>query len=112
MKLLLNGQYLKIVEAKTFQERLIGLIGKTNIDYGMLFKDCNSIHTFFMKEAIDVIGLNEKNEIIFKEQNVKPNKIIRIHRHIKNTSVLELPKNTSKDLKIGEQLLFEFEHII
>ncbi len=95
-----------IVGATSFKSRLLGLIGKKNIDYGMFFKRCNSIHTFFMQEEIDVIGLNEKNEIIFIEQNVKPNKIIKIHRNIKKTSILELPKNTSQQLHLGNQLQF------
>ena len=101
-----------IIKAQSFKSRLIGLIGQKNIHHGMFFLECNSIHTFFMKEAIDVIGLNEKNEIIFIEQNVVPNKIIRIQRDMKKTSILELPKNTSNHLKIGETLFFEFKNII
>lgn len=106
LRLFINNKNIKITEVKTFCERLKGLIGKSNIDFGMLFKDCNGIHTFFMKEEIDVIGLNEKNEIIFIELNVKPNKIIKIHRNIKKTSILELPKNTCFGLKIGDKLFF------
>lgn len=101
-----------IKNAVSFAGRLKGLMGKTNISYGMYFKNCNSIHTYFMKEAIDVIGLNCQNEIIFLEQNVRPNKIIWIHRNTKKTSILELPKNTSSHLKIGDKLFFEFEDII
>lgn len=103
---------LPIIKANSFKSRLLGLIGQKNINFGMYFKDCNSIHTFFMKEQIDVIGLNEQNEIIFIEQNIKQNKIITIHRNIKKTSILELPNNTSMNLKIGDQLFFEFKDII
>ena len=91
MKLLLNGSYLKIVEALSFNERLYGLMGKINISFGMLFPKCNSIHTFFMKEDIDVVGLNDKSEIVFLELNVSKNKIIKIHLSAKKTSILELP---------------------
>ena len=112
MKLLLDGNYIKIVEALRLQDRFYGLMGKTNISYGMLFPECNSIHTFFMKEAIDVIGLNQKNEIIFIEKNVLKNKIIRIHSNIKKTSVLELPCGTSSNLQLGDTLFFEFEDVI
>ncbi len=101
-----------IKKAVSFSSRLKGLIGQTKMNYGMFFPECNSIHTFFMKEAIDVIGLNEKNEIIFIKQNIKPNKIIWIHRNIKKTSILELPKNTSNHLQIGEKLFFKFKDII
>ena len=101
-----------IIKAQSFKSRLIGLIGQKNINHGMFFLECNSIHTFLMKEAIDVVGLNEKNEIIFIEQNIKPNKIINIHRNIKKTNILELPKNTSNNLKLGDQLFFEFKDVI
>ena len=83
LKLKLNNTYIEIKEAKTFYERMMGFMGKTNINYGILFPKCNSIHTFFMKEEIDVIGLNEKNEIIFIERNCTKNKIIKINHSIK-----------------------------
>lgn len=112
MKLKLNNSYIKILEATSFQERLIGLIGKTNIKFGMLFRNCNSIHTFFMKEEIDVIGFDSKNKIIFIERNCKKNKIIKINAPLKKTSILELPKNTSLSLNLGDILFFEFKDII
>ena len=112
MKLKINDKYLDIKVAESFQERIMGFMGKINIDYGILFPECNSIHTFFMKEEIDVIGLNENNEIIFIERNCTKNKIIKINYPIKKTSILELPKNTSLNLKIGEGLFFEFKDVI
>lgn len=101
-----------IIKASSFKSRLLGLMGKKNINFGMYFPKCNSIHTFFMKEAIDVIGLNEKNEIIFIEREVVPNKIITIHRNINKTSILELPKNTCSEYKLGNTLFFEFKDVI
>jgi hypothetical protein len=106
MELVLENKTIPIVDAKSFNKRLKGLIGYKNINFGMLFFKCNSIHTYFMQEEIDVIGLNENNEIIFIERNVKKNKIIIIHRNIKNTSILELPKNTSTSLSIGDTIKF------
>ncbi len=107
MKLLIGDKYIEIKEAKTFKERLKGLMGQKNISYGMLFRNCNSIHTYFMQEAIDVIGLNEGNEIIFKEENLRPNKLIMIHRSLKKTSILELPHHTSQSLNIGDKIKFD-----
>ncbi len=107
-----NNIKIPIISATSFKSRLLGLMGKTNINYGLFFPHCNGIHTFFMKVKIDVIGLNENNKIIFLERNVKPNKIIKINRNIKKTSILELPNNTSNNLKIGNTLFFEFKDII
>lgn len=112
LKLKINTTFLDIYVAKNFYDRLMGLMGKTNISYGVLFPQCNSIHTFFMKEAIDVIGLNEKNEIIFIKRNVTKNKIIKINTEIKKTSILEIPQNTSLTLYLGKKLFFEFKDIV
>lgn len=54
--------------AKTFRQRLIGLMGKTNFN-GLIFKQKHngrfnsSIHTCFMKENIDLIYVNHEMKI-------------------------------------------------
>ena len=73
MTLNTNKKSYPIVIASSFLKRLFGLMGKKEIDYGMLFPKCNSIHTFFMKESIDVIGLDENNEVIYKYENLPKN---------------------------------------
>ncbi len=112
MYLQLKNKKIKIIKADTFFKRLRGLMGQKNIDYGMLFPKCNSIHTFNMKENIDVIGLNENNEVIYKYENLPKNRIIRVKNSQNKTSILELPKNTSKLVKINSILLFKDEHEI
>ena len=64
MTLTTNKNKYTIIIAKSFLKRLWGLMGQKDINYGMLFPKCNSIHTFFMKENIDIIGLDENNEVI------------------------------------------------
>lgn len=93
-------------------DRFKGFMGKTNIDYGMLFPTCNAIHTFFMKENIDIVGLNEENQVIYIYRNLPKNQIVRIKNDVKKTSILELPKDTSKEITMGSILLFEDEDII
>ena len=92
---------LKIKEAKTFKEKLIGLILEKHINYGMYFKNVSSIHTFFMKDTIDVIGLNNLNIITEIHPNIRPNHIL-ILKKSKNT--LEVPKGYSKKFKIGQKV--------
>lgn len=107
MYLKTNNKTYEIIKAETFYQRLIGLMGKKNIDFGMLFPQCNSIHTYFMKENIDIIGLDENNEVIYKYENLNKNRIIRINNNIKKTNILELPANSSKKIRIGAILIFE-----
>lgn len=107
MKLKINNKYYTIIEAKSFKQRLIGLIGKKNITEGMFFPKCNAIHTYFMKENIDVIGLNEENQIIYIYRDVPKNRIVKVGENPKKTGILELPQNASKNLVIGSVLKFE-----
>jgi len=85
---------IKIIEAKNFMQRLIGLSFKNKIKYGMLFKNCRSIHTFFMLDNIDVIATDKDNKIIKEYKNVKPGKIIIAPKNVKN--IYEMPKGTIK----------------
>lgn len=94
---------MKIITAKTYTQKLTGLMGKKNINYGMFFPNVSSIHTFFMKESIDVIGLNNKMIVTSIYENVKPNKIL-ILKNAKHT--LELPKGKSKHYHIGQRVKF------
>lgn len=94
---------MKIITAKTYMQKLTGLMGKKNINYGMFFPGVSSIHTFFMKESIDVIGLNDAMIVTSIYENVKPNKIL-ILKNANHT--LELPKCESKHYHIGQKVKF------
>lgn len=72
---------------------------KKNINYGMYFKNVNKIHTFFMLEPIDIIGLDKNKVITEIFISVKPNKIILLRN---SKHVLELPNNYSSEYKIGD----------
>ena len=91
MKIIINNKEYEVIKANTFTKKFIGLMGKKNITIGMYFPKTKSIHTFFMKDNIDVIMINKKNKIIYYQTNVKRNKII-IKKEAHDT--IELPKNT------------------
>ena len=103
----INNKKIPVFEAKNFKTRLFGLMGKKDIQEGILFPKCNAIHTFFMQEEIDVIGLNEENQVVYIYRNVPKNRIVKIQNKNKKTSILELPKDTSKGLVIGSILTFK-----
>ncbi len=106
MKLKTNNKTFTIKVANDLKTRLLGLMGQKDINYGILFPKCNAIHTFFMKEEIDVIGLNEENQVIYIYREVPKNKIVKVSDEAKKTSILELPKNTSKKIYVGSILKF------
>ncbi len=112
MYLALNNELIKIKIAQTWQEKVKGLMKEKVISYGLLIPECNAVHTFLMRDNIDILFLDENQMILAKYQNLGPNKIVSIKEPIKKTNVLELPKNTSQSLKIGQILRFELKDII
>ena len=107
MNLSVNNKNIDIKLCNKFSERLLGLMFKKNINYGLLFRKCNSIHTFFMRENIDIIMTDKNNKILYIYQNLKPWRIILPKKNVYN--VYELPKNTIKtrqidDIKISLQM--------
>ena len=92
---------MEVKVANNFKDKLLGLMFKKNIDYGLLIKNCKSIHTFFMREAIDVLLLDKNNKILKINRNINPNRIL-IYKTKKRTNILELPSNSSTYLKINE----------
>ncbi len=100
------GEHMKVIVAKSFKDKLLGLMYKKNINYGILLKNCKSIHTFFMLEPIDVLLLDKENKILSIKRNVTPNKIV-IFSNKKRTNILELPNNSSLNLKVNQIIDFD-----
>lgn len=91
MKLIYQNKTINLEDAITFRERLIGFMFQKNIKKAILFKHCNSIHTFFMKENIDVIMCDKNNNIIYYYKNLSPNKVILPKKKVSFT--IETPAN-------------------
>ena len=101
MKLFYDGNGIEITEFKSFFSRFKGFMFKKNIKDALLFNRCNSIHTFFMLENIDVLLLDKNNRILMINRNVKPNKVL-IFNNKNKTNILELPNNSSINLKVND----------
>lgn len=104
MKIIIDERKINLKYANTFQLRLCGLMGKRNINYGIIFPNCNSIHTFFMKEEIDILMLDENYQI--KKIYISfPKNHLLYKKNIKY--VVELPKNSIKNLKVNDYIKIE-----
>ncbi len=101
MKLIYNNKEITLYECKTFYRRLKGFMFTKNIDKALLFNKCNSIHTFFMKNNIDVIMCDKNNKILLYYKNLPKNKIILPKKGI--TKVYETPSNYF-NIKINERM--------
>ena len=92
---------MEVKEAKTFIQKLKGLMFQRKFNYILKFKT-NGIHTFFMKINIDVILTDKKGKILYIYKNLKPNKIILPKKGVKYT--YEMPIDYLPNLKIGDKL--------
>ena len=70
------GDCMNVIKCSSFKDKLIGLMFKKNIDYALAFKKCSSIHTFFMREPIDVVMTDKSGNIIYKVTSLPPFKVI------------------------------------
>ena len=101
MEILINNKKFNLDVANSFTKRLIGLMGKKEITKGIFFPKTKSIHTFFMRDNIDIIMINKDNIVVYFKKNLKKNKII-IKKEAYHT--IELPKDSINNLNIGDKL--------
>ncbi len=92
---------IKIRYANTFFKRLMGLMFKKDIDYGLLFelKYGSSIHTGFMRFTIDAYFLDE-NKKVYDKKTLKP---WRFYKPIKKGKYILETKKNMINLKIGDE---------
>ena len=95
---------IKIKYADNYFKRLIGLMFKKDIDYGLIFilKYGSSIHTCFMRFNIDAYFLDE-NKIIFDKVTLKP---WRYYNPRKKAKYILETKENSLDLNINDKFDF------
>lgn len=88
--------------ADSFTDKTFGLLKKSN-SRSLLFKTRFGVHTFFLKEPIDIIILGNKYQVI-KAKTVRPNSLFFYNPIY--FRVLELSKGIVKKshTKIGDQI--------
>ena len=86
--------------------RLKGLLGESGLgaDCGLILKPCSSIHTFFMRFAIDAAFVDRQNRIIKIYSQLKPWRLSAIFPN--SHFCLELPSGTfsATQTQAGDQI--------
>lgn len=91
--------------ANTFLDRLFGYMFRKNPHHeAILFKPCNSIHTFFMNFNIDVLFLDKNMVVIKKIEGLEKGKVA----YVKDASfVIEAKEGTFTSIFVGEKINFK-----
>lgn len=91
--------------------RMRGLLGRRSLphDEGLLLRPASSIHTWFMRFAIDAVFLDSELVVLGVARNLKP---WRVAGRRKAKSVLELPAGAAdwRNLAEGDRLQLTTAH--
>ena len=71
-----KGIILEIIKACGFWAKFAGFMLKKDANYGLLFENCRSVHTFFMRFNLDIAFFDKNNRLIAVKRNVKPWRIV------------------------------------
>ncbi len=102
MKLLYNNKDIDLYNCKSFSSRFKGFMMESDINRALLFDKCSSIHTFFMKENIDVIMCDKNNKVLFYYKDVPRGRVILPKKGVRR--VFETP-NGYFDIEIGKKMI-------
>ena len=103
MKIYKNNEVIdeKVKIAETFWQKLRG---KFFIKGAVMLKNCNSIHTIFMRKTIDVVFLNSDNKVIKIYENLLPRCILFPVLNAKNVIEFDAGFIKSAKIKTGDIL--------
>ena len=94
--------------ADTSAKRRTGLLKHERLEpgTGLWIVPCESVHTFFMKFAIDLVYVDKKNRVRKVRNAVPP---WRLSACLSAHSILELPAGTAQQTgtQPGDELVFE-----
>jgi uncharacterized membrane protein (UPF0127 family) len=95
--------------ARSYWSRLVGLLGKRSLPAGqaLVIEPCTSVHTAFMRFAIDVLYVDPSRRVVKSVAGLKPFRVSGVLRG--RCSVVELPSGAIAASKTvpGDQLSFD-----
>ena len=89
--------------------RAKGLLGRKSLGVGeaLIIKDCNSIHTFFMRFAIDVVFVDKNDRVVRILEDCRPFRFSPIVWRGNYTIELPVGVIQSSQTQVGDQLKIE-----
>lgn len=90
--------------ASNFWARLRGLMGTRELaaGEGLVIKPCRSVHTHFMRFAIDVLYVGPDDVVVGIDRNLKPWRVGRFHKQVHY--VIELTAGGAAVCQVGDRL--------
>lgn len=106
-----NGAVLaeRVERATSMRARLRGLLGRTSLPEGeaLVIEPCSSIHTFFMRFAIDAAFVGKDGRVLRAIPDLRPWRATRVYPSA--ALVIELPAGTLQRTATAEGDALSFE---
>jgi|SRR5438093_12624382 len=97
--------------ADTAVRRVKGLLGRQCLEdgQGLLFKQCSSLHTLFMRFPIDILFIDKKGKVLRSRSDVTPFKFVAAP--LRAQYALELPAGSIErsNTRVGDRIFFQEE---
>lgn len=91
---------------RTYFQRLLGLMFRKALapDEALIINPCSSVHTHWMRFAIDVIYVNKQDVVVGIDHNLRPWKLGHFYKRVQY--VIELPagKAAQTGMQVGDSL--------
>ena len=104
----LNGAVIgdRVGCAETSITRLVGLLGRSNLEAGegIWIRPSSGIHTFGMRFAIDVVGLDRDMRVIKLWSRVKPRRVTSVSIRIRSVLELAAGEIAARSIQLGDVL--------
>lgn len=92
----------------SFPQRLVGLLTNAGLPRGqaLWFPHCNAIHSWGMRFALDVVGLDAQLRLVAVHRNIQPGRILTLRAA---SSLIECEAGLPFPIEhwLGRQLCFE-----
>jgi uncharacterized membrane protein (UPF0127 family) len=94
--------------ATSLGQRMKGLLGQDSLvaNEALILKPCSSIHTFFMRFAIDVLFLDKNMQIVRLVQDMPPNRLSPIVWASKMAIELPAGKISQTNTQVSDKVVF------
>ncbi|MCD8508814.1 MAG: DUF192 domain-containing protein [Bacillus sp. (in: Bacteria)] len=105
-----NGKTIatNVGQAYNFFTRLKGLMftDKLHSGDGLHIKPCPSVHTFFMKYAIDILYLNKENVVVAIDEALAPGKVGKRYKGAHSVVELSVGSVKASETEVGQKIEF------